>query len=252
MIDDPFFYAIAVPAIIMIGLSKSGFLVGVSVLGVPLLALVIDPIKAAGILLPILIAMDAVGLWAYRRSFDRRNILILLPAGAAGVLIGYLMAAFVTEAHVRLIVGIVALAFTIDYWISLRTRAAARTAGRALGALCGAVAGFTSFVSHAGGPPVQIYLLPQRLPATVYAGTMVMLFSGINLMKVAPYFLLGQFSAENLATSTALLPIAPLAMFAGIKLVRLVPSEPFYRAAYLCLFFVSLKLIWDGVQGLAG
>jgi hypothetical protein len=250
MIEDPLFYAIAVPAIIVVGLSKSGFLGGVAVLGVPLMALVIDPVRAAGILLPILIAMDAVGLMAYRRSFDRRSLMLLLPAAAAGILVGYLTAAMVTESHVRLIVGIVALAFTLDHWITLRARAAPRKAGSLMGTACGAVAGFTSFVSHAGSPPVQMFLLPQRLPAPVYAGTMVILFAAINLIKVVPYFLLGQFSAANLATTAVLLPIAPLAMYAGIKLVKLVPPGPFYRIAYGCLFVVAVKLIWDGVEGM--
>jgi len=250
MITDPVFYAIAVPAIIIVGLSKSGFLSGLAVLGVPLLALIIDPVQAAGIMLPILIAMDAVGVWTYRRDFDTHSLVLLMPAALAGIAVGYLTAAIVSESHVRLIVGVVAVAFTLDHW--LRTGAAAN--GRAprpvLGAAAGTIAGFTSFVSHAGSPPVQMFLLPQRLATRIYAGTMAMFFAAINLLKVPPYLVLGQFDRENLLTAAVLAPLAPAAMVAGIWLVRHVPQKPFYRIAYLCLFAVGCKLIYDGVADL--
>lgn len=248
MISDPGFYAIAVPAVLLVGLSKGGFLGGMAVLGVPLLALVIPPVQAAAIMLPILIAMDVIGVWAYRRSFDKVNLMILVPAACLGIVVGWLTAAYVSEGHVRLIVGLVALAFTLDYWLGMRPQKAAPGPDALKGGFWGALAGFTSFVSHAGSPPLQMYMLPQRLERTVYVGTGVMFFALVNLIKVPPYFLLGQFSGENLATTGVLLPLAPLAMALGIFLVRRVPQEPFYRIAYGCLFLVSLKLIWDGAQ----
>lgn len=246
MITDPWFYVAAAPAIAIVGLSKGGFLSGLAILGVPLLALVISPVQAAGIMLPILVSMDAIGIWAYRKSFDLANLKVLAPATVIGIAIGWATAAYVSEAHVRLIVGIIACAFTLDYWFGLRPQTSGQAPNRVTGTLAATVAGFTSFVSHAGSPPVQMFLLPQRLPAMIYAGTMACLFGWINLVKVLPYFLLGQFSAENLSTTAVLLPLAPLAMLAGIWLVRRVPQEPFYRIAYGCLFAVSLKLIWDG------
>jgi hypothetical protein len=250
MIVDPWFYAVAIPAIIMVGLSKSGFLGGVAVIGVPLLALNVDPVQAAGILLPILIAMDVVGVWAYRGTYHRRSLVILLPAAVVGIFIGYLAAAVVSEAMVRLIVGVIAFVFTVDYWTGLRPRGEPGQGGRIIGIICGVIAGFTSFVSHAGSPPVQLYLLPQRFRSEVYAGTMVMFFASVNLIKVPPYFLLGQFSTENLSTSAVLLPLAPLSMLVGIRLVRWLPQEPFYRIAYAGLFLMSLKLMWDGAAGI--
>ena len=246
MITDPWFYVAAAPAIVIVGLSKGGFLSGLAILGVPLLALVISPVQAAGIMLPILISMDAIGIWAYRKSFDPANLKVLAPATVIGIAIGWATAAYVSEAHVRLIVGVIACAFTLDHWFGLRPQTSGQAPNRVTGALAATVAGFTSFVSHAGSPPVQMFLLPQRLPAMIYAGTMACLFAWINLVKVLPYFLLGQFNAENLSTTAVLLPLAPLAMLAGIWLVRRVPQEPFYRIAYGCLFAVSLKLIWDG------
>jgi hypothetical protein len=252
MISDPGFYAIAVPAVLLVGLSKGGFLGGMAILGVPLLALAIPPVQAAAILLPILIAMDVIGVWAYRRSFDKANLMIMVPAATVGVAVGWLTAAYVSEGHVRLIVGLVALAFTLDHWLGIRPRKEAPGPDPLKGGFWGALAGFTSFVSHAGSPPVQIYMLPQRLERTIYVGTSVMFFALVNLIKVPPYFLLGQFSGQNLATTAVLLPVAPLAMALGIFLVHRVPQEPFYRIAYACVFLVSLKLIWDGARALLG
>ena len=246
MISDPGFYAIAVPAVLLVGLSKGGFLSGLTIVGVPLLALVIPPVQAAAVLLPVLIVMDAIGVVAYRREFDPINLKILVPAASLGIFIGWLTAAFVSESHVRLIVGLVALAFTLDYWLGIKPRGARPGPDPVKGGFWGALTGFTSFVSHAGSPPFQMYMLPQRLPRRLYAGTAVMLFAIINLIKVPPYLLLGQFSAENLATAALLLPLAPLGMIFGIYLVRRVPEEPFYRIAYGCLFLVALKLVWDG------
>lgn len=252
MISDPGFYAIAVPVVMLIGLAKGGFLTGLGIIGVPMLALVMPPVQAAAVLLPVLIAMDAIGVWSYRKHFDAANLKILVPAATLGIFVGWLTAAFVAESHVRLIVGLVALVFTLDRWLGIRPRKAAPGPSLLKGGVAGALAGFTSFVSHAGAPPMQMYLLPQRLDRRRYAGTWIMFFAATNLIKLPAYFLLGQFSTENLFASAVLLPVAPLAILLGIFLVRRVPQEPFYRIAYGCLFLISLKLVWDGARAVLG
>lgn len=252
MITDPWFYAVAIPAIILTGLSKGGFLATVGGLAVPLMSLVISPVQAAGIMLPILIAMDCVGVVAYRHEWSRDNLRILVPAATAGIVIGWLLAARITDGQVRLIVGMIGLVFTINYWLDLESRGVTPGPDRAKGTVWGALSGFTSFVSHTGGPPLAVYLLPQRLPNAVFAGTAVMFFTVVNLIKVPPYVALGQFNAANLKTALVLLPLAPLSMWVAIKLVRRVPLEPFYRIAYLGLFLISLKLVWDGLRSVGG
>lgn len=252
MITDPWFYAVAIPAIVLTGLSKGGFLGGIGGLAVPLMSLVISPVQAAGIMLPILIAMDWIGIWAYRREWSGPNLKILLPAATAGIFFGWATAAYVTEAHVRLLVGLIGVLFTLDYWLKLRPRTVAPGPNWTKGSFWGAISGFTSFVSHAGGPPFAVYMLPQRLPNVIYAGTAVMFFSAVNLIKVPPYLFLGQFSPANLKTVAVLIPLAPLSMMAGVWLTRRVPQEPFYKIAYTCLFIVSAKLVWDGLRATSG
>lgn len=246
MLSDPWFYAVAGFAVLVVGLSKSGFLTGLGVLGVPILTLVMPPVQAAAIMLPILITMDVVGVWAYRHDWDRRNLMLLIPSAAVGIAIGWATAAYVTDAAVRLIVGTIGLVFTLDYWLKLRPAGHGK-AGAPAGLFWGTITGFVSFVSHAGSPPFQIYVMPQRLAPVVYAGTSAMVFAAVNLLKVGPYIALGQFDRSNLLASLVLMPLAPAGVYLGLWLVRKIPAEPFYRFAYALLLAVSVKLIADGL-----
>jgi uncharacterized membrane protein YfcA len=249
MITDPLFYVLAVFAVVLIGLSKGGFGGALALLGVPTVALVIPPVQAAAIFLPILVAMDLAGLWAWRGIYHKRTLLIMLPGAVAGIVIGWLTAAYVNDSHIRLIVGSISLLFSLQWWLGGAGSRAARAANPRKGRFWGVIAGFTSFVSHAGGPPFQMYVLPLKLDKTLYAGTGVIFFAVVNAVKLPPYFALGQFSAANLMTSAILIPLAPLATFAGAWLVKRVDQTLFYRITYAALIPVGLKLIWNGIAG---
>lgn len=250
MITDLSFYLAAVPGVILVGLSKGGFGGMMSLLAVPVIALTVPPIQAAAIMLPVMILMDAVALVAWRGIFDRRTLLILLPGGVVGVALGWALAAWVEPEYVRLVVGIIAMMFALKHMLGAQTAAAPRPHSVPKGLVWGAASGFTSFVSHAGGPPYQMYVVPLRLDPRQFAGTATIFFATINLLKVGPYFALGQFSATNLMTSLVLLPLAPLATMAGVRLVKIIKMETFYRVLYIMVFAVSLRLIWDGLKGL--
>lgn len=251
MIEDPWFYLAAIPAVLIIGISKGGFAGGFGILGVPMMALVISPLQAAAILLPILLVMDVVGLWAYRRQFDLPNLKILVPAAAIGITIGWATASLVNEEQVALIVGLVALAFAADFWTGQRREG---TPGRSIskGGFWGTVAGFTSFVAHAGGPPFQVYMLPQRLDKTLYVGTSVVFFWAVNLIKVPPYIALGQFDTTILLTAAVLMPLAPIGILLGVRAHNLIPEEPFYKLCYVGVTLVGLKLVYDALSRMLG
>ena len=252
-ISDPVFYAAAIPAVIFVGLSKGGFGGAMALIGLPLMALVVSPIKAAAIMLPILIVMDIVSLWTWRGVFDPKTLKIMLPAGMVGIGIGWATASWVTAGEVRLLVGSVALLFAADY---LRQRlfvrnARARPHNAVKGSFWGMIAGFTSFVSHAGGPPYQFYALPLGQDPKLYVGTSVIFFAIVNAVKLLPYFALGQFDPGNLATSAVLMPIAPVATLAGAWIVRRIDRTVFYPFMYIMIFLVGLKLVYDGMMSLA-
>lgn len=247
MLTDPWFYAAAVPALIIIGISKGGFGGGLGVVGVPLLALVISPTQAAAILLPVLCAMDLVGLYSYRGAWSRDLMRVLAPGAVAGIVLGALTFAVTSEDVVRLIVGVIAVGFTLWQWVGRRLveeRQARPSVVR--GSFWAGVSGYTSFIAHAGGPPVAVYLLPLRLDKTTFVGTTVVYFTVVNYVKLLPYGLLGQFDATNLATSLVLLPLAPVGVLLGVVLHRRLPERWLFGVVYAALLVTGVKLLIDG------
>ena len=240
-----FFLAAAVAAI-LVGLSKGG-LGSVAMIAVPVLALTISPVKAAALLLPIFVVSDWFGLWLYRHHYDKRNLAILLPGAVIGIAFGWATAAEVSDRMVGLVVGVIGVSFCANLWFRRHKPVVARPADIRRGLFWGALAGFTSFVSHSGAPPYQVYVLPQRLDKAVYAGTTTIAFAVINAVKLVPYWALGQLSLANLKTSLFLFPLAIAATFAGARLVRIIPERAFFNFVNITLFVVSLKLIADAV-----
>jgi len=243
VITDLIFYAAAIPAVILVGLAKGGF-AGLGALSLPMIALVISPVRAAAIMLPLLIVQDAVSVWAYWKKWDWGNLSVLFPGAVIGILLGYLLAAEVSEGAFTLALGVISLGFALRQL--LRPRPTTGRPSKITGWFWGAAAGFTSMIANAGGPPFQIYVMPQMLPRDVFVGTGVLFFAVVNLAKLLPFFMLGQFTPQNLATSAALLPVAILSTWAGVLLVRRIRSDRFYTLVYILLVLVGLKLSWDG------
>jgi len=246
-------YAFAVAALAagFVGLSKGGLPV-VGMLGVPVLALAMSPVRAAAVLLPIYVLSDVFGLWAYRRHFDRRNLEILVPAAALGILVGWLTASKVSEAHVSLMVGLIGVLFCVNAWCRHKRGAAARPADVPRGLFWGTLTGFTSFVSHSGGPTYQMYVLPQRLDKMAFAGTATVFFAIVNALKLLPYWQLGQLSVGNLELAGLAAPCAVAAVFGGVWLTRRINERLFFRVVYVALFLVSAKLVWGARHVLLG
>jgi uncharacterized membrane protein YfcA len=249
LITDAWFYAAAVPAVVLMGISKGGFAPGIGVVAVPLIATAVPPLQAAGILLPILMSMDVVSVWSWRREWDRPSLLLLLPAGLVGIGLGWMTARLVDENALRLGIGLIALGFVASR-LAMRRVSEARRPSRLLGAVAGVVSGFTSFLANAGGPPVQMYLVPQRLSRQAFTGTSALLFAVINASKVVPFVMLGQLGAGNLATSAALLPLAVASTWLGVRLVRHVDDAPFYRLVLGGLTVIGVGLLWAGIAGM--
>jgi uncharacterized membrane protein YfcA len=250
MISDPVFYLAAVPAVIILGLSKGGFS-GVSVLAVPLMTLVASPVQAASITLPILIVQDVVSVWVFRRAWHGRSLAILIPSSLVGIVLGYLLAARVSSAAVEFALGVISLAFgSRQLWITWRGVIREHKSSDVAGVAWGATAGFTSQIAHAGGVPFQIYMLPKRLERDVLIGTSSLFFAAMNWMKVPAYAALGQFTRANMATSVVLFPLAVASTVVGAKLIRRVEPERFYTLIYALLLLTGLKLTWDGAKAL--
>jgi uncharacterized membrane protein YfcA len=247
VITDPFFYAVALPAAVLIGLSKSGFAGGFAALAVPLMALAVPVPQAAAILLPVLCVADVLGLTALLRERDRALVRLLVPAGLGGIALGALTFRLLSTHAVAALIGAITLVF-----LALRTlfppHADAPPPPRWLGRALGVLSGYTSFVAHAGGPPLGFYLLPQRLPPLTFAATTAVFFAAVNLAKWLPYALLGLIDLRNMLSALLLLPAVPLGVWLGVRFVRRVPATLFYRLFNLGMLVTGCKLLWDGLR----
>jgi uncharacterized membrane protein YfcA len=249
IITDPIFYLFAVPAVVFLGLSKGGFS-GVGMVSTPLLALVMPPLEAAALLLPILLVQDAFSVYVYRRTWDPWNLKVLIPGAVIGVGAAWLLAAYVSDAAVRLVVGLIALGF-VAYAVFRNFLPGEPPHPRAWhGVFWGAMSGFTTTLIQIGAPPYYAFVLPQRLEKMIYVGTTVMFFAAANSMKVVPYVALGQFSTAGLWTSIALFPLAIASNYLGIYLVRVTPEALFYRITNWLVFLIGLELTRQGVTEL--
>ncbi len=247
MITDPWFYAVAVPAVLMMGLAKSGFGAGFGALATPLMALAIPVPQAAAIMLPLLLVMDAFGVKALWHQRDRELLRLLLPAGMLGTLTGLLTFGLLPTHVVAGIVGALTLLFLAQRLL-FPPQVDAPPPPRWLGFSLGIASGFTSFVAHAGSPPVSAYVLPLRLQPMVFTATMAIFFAAVNLSKIIPYAWLGLIDLRNMSTALVLMPLAPVGVWIGIRLVPHIPAQLFYRLVYIGMFLTGVKLLWDGFR----
>jgi uncharacterized protein len=245
LITDPFFYAVAVPAVLLLGISKSGFGAGFGSLAVPVMALAVAVPQAAAILMPVLLLMDVLGMAAFRKNFNLPLLKFLLPFGLLGTVVGALLFKALDARLVAGIVGVLTLLFLAQRLL-FPPRAGSPPPPKWLGALLTVTSGFTSFVAHAGGPPLTAYVIPLRLHPLNFTATMAFFFFVINLAKWIPYGLLGLLDTRNMATSLVLLPLVPLGVWIGVRMARRISPVLFYRLLYLGMSLTGCKLVWDG------
>jgi len=243
-----FYLLLAGVAALLIGLSKGG-LPMVGMMSVPLLSMVMSPVKAAVLLLPLFVLTDVMAIWLYRKHYSAINLKILVPAGLLGVLIGWLTASMISELTLKLIIGLVGLGFCLQTWFKRDSVQLPVPASRLSGLFWGALAGFTSFISHSGGPPFQVYMLPQKLSKLEFAGTATLFFAVVNLAKIAPYHQLRPYSLNDLMQVSVLIPLALLGTLLGAQLTRRLNEVWFSKLVQMGLFLVSLKLIADALNG---
>jgi uncharacterized membrane protein YfcA len=244
--SDPSFYIIATLAIILVGLAKGGF-VGMGAACMPILTLVIDPVRGAAILLPILLVQDVVGVWAFRKTWDKDLLKIMLPGAVMGIALGWWFAASVDVATVQGMVGALAILFGANRLLDQGGVSMKLSDNLPAwpGFFFGAASGFTSQVAHAGGPPFQLWAIPRKYDREMFAGTSAIFFAVVNWVKVPAFMALGQFTLENLLLSALFLPVAILSTFAGVALVRRVPVKRFYTIIYVLMILVGLKLVQE-------
>ncbi|MBY0570866.1 MAG: sulfite exporter TauE/SafE family protein [Burkholderiaceae bacterium] len=242
-------WLVAAFAVLITGISKSGLGGALGGLAVPFLSLWISPRNAAAVMLPILIAMDMVGIRAWSGKADWRDLKVLIPGAIVGIVLGTLAFGVMSDQLVKGLIGLIAVGFTLDRLLRHRGQATTeQRPPRIFGWLSGVGAGFTSTLAHAGGPPVMIYLLSWRQPRETFVATTVFFFSVINLAKLPFYIALGLFSIDTLTMSALLLPLVPVGVWIGMRLLQRIPERPFYLFATAALGLSGVKLLWDGLM----
>lgn len=242
------FWVVAVIAAVMTGLGKGGLPI-VGALTVPVLSLVISPVVAAGLMLPVYVLSDIFGLYAYRKEFDRAVLLVACVGMTVGVGIGWATARIIPESWVTVLVGVISVAFALNQLLRKAMIADPKRPEWGSGLFWCSIAGFTSFVSHTGGPPYQVWTLPLGLKKAVFAGTSTIAFAYVNAIKLVPYFFLGQINLASLETAAKLMPVAAVAVFVGVWAVKRLPEKLFFQIVTWSLLLIGCQLIWKGLQG---
>lgn len=249
VVFDLTFFALAVPAVLIAGISKGGFGSGAAFAAGPILALIVEPAMALGIMLPLLMLIDVASLKAYWRQWSVRDASVLILGSIPGLGLGALLAGIANPDVLRVVIGLICFAFV--GWQLFSARGGGRTDGRdfppSVGLTAGAFAGFTSFISHAGGPVLAVYLLSKGLGKTTYQATTVIVFWAINIVKFVPYTFFGFITVETAKASALLVPIALLGTFIGVRAHHLMPERLFFTITYILLVGAGSKLIWDAL-----
>jgi uncharacterized membrane protein YfcA len=247
LITDPFFSAVASPSVLLMGVSKSGFGTGFGSLAVPLMALAVSVPDAAAIMMPVLLLTDILSLAFFRNQLDWRLLKFLVPCGLVGTVLGFMLFRLLSPGVVEALVGGFTLLFLAQRLL-LPPKPDAPPPPRWVGAILTATSGFTSFIAHAGGPPISAYVIPLKLSPVLFTSTMAVFFFVINLSKWIPYGFLGLLDMRNMMTSLVLLPLVPLGVWVGVRMARRIKPDLFYKFIYAGMFLTGLKLLWDGLR----
>lgn len=246
---DLAFFAVAIPAVVFAGFSKGGFAGGAAFAATPLLALILTPGQAIGLMLPLLMLMDVTALKPYWKKWDTPSALTMIIGAAPGIALAALLYRFANPDLFRLLIGLMAVLFVL--WQGVRKyglyRPEAHHMSTSAGYGAGFAAGFTSFISHAGGPPAAVYLLSRRLDKLTYQSSSVIIFWAINAMKAVPYAFLGIFTGKTLLADLYLAPVAIGSVWLGVVAHRAMPERAFFAFTYLLLLITGSKLVWDAL-----
>lgn len=237
-------------AILITGISKSGLGGALGGLAVPFMSMWMSPRDAVAVMLPVLITMDMVGIRAWRGKADWEDLRVLVPGALVGIALGTLAFGVMSDRVVKGAIGLIAVGFAVQRLLGKgRPPSSEARPPRAVGWLWGAGSGFTSTLAHAGAPPVMIYLLSRRQPRETFVATSVFFFAVINLAKLPFYIGLDLFTRETLVMSALFIPLVPVGVWSGMRLLKRIPERPFYLFATAALGLSGVKLLWDGVMG---
>jgi len=224
------FAAILALAALLIGLVKGGLGPVPGALIVPLLSTTMPVSKAVGITLPLFVVGDWIALPVYWRQWDGRALRHMLPAAAAGVLLGAASLNILPDDVLRRVLGFFTLLIVVYKLGSDRLTALSYHPHDWHGWLAGLGAGFGSALANAGAPPFTAYMLLRRTPPTPFIATSVSFFLVVNLLKL-PVFV----------ATLWVIPVIPVGVWLGKRLLQRFDQQKF---EWLMLFLLA----WAGIS----
>jgi uncharacterized membrane protein YfcA len=248
---DLAFYAVGFAATFLMGLGKGAFGGGLAILGIPLLALVMDPIQAAIVTALLVAFMDIFALGSFPRSaWSKPDLVWLMPGLLVGLFVGFLVFEYVDRRLVALVIAVITLAFTAHYFARRGAPQTAIPVKPPLALAASAGAGFTTYIAHAGGPPMALYLLRRGLTKTAFAATTVVIFTVANLVKLPGYIWSGLGEPGVFGKALALAPMVPVGVLIGRRLHDRLPQQQLYTLCYVLVGIAGLKLLYDATRAL--
>jgi uncharacterized membrane protein YfcA len=231
-------------AALIIGVSKTG-VPGMGILAIPLVAFVIPAKQSTGLILPMLIAGDLVGVAYYRHHAAWKYLVRLAPWTISGVVLGTLALGRLDNVQIRPLIGIIVLGILVLNQWRLRHAGLQEALPHSLwfAAAIGILAGFTTMVANAAGPIMVMYLLAMRLPKAVFLGTSAWYFLIFNVFKVPFSAGLGLITGESLKFNALLLPFILVGGWLGIRFARRIPEKVFVWLVQILAAVGAIKLL---------
>lgn len=239
------FFLCTAPAVILLGIAKGAAIGSLALIAVPLMLIVMPLPQVLAVLLPILMVMDWMAFYKHRKHFSLENLKIMIPAGFIGTVIGFYTFSLFQEEHLKLLIGIIGLGFTLNYYLKINKNIKVEKTSTMKGGFWSIASGFAGFCVHSGGTPISVYLVPLQLEKKIYVGTRIIYFFCLNIFKLLFYIPLNFINFSNFKTSLILAPFIPIGILFGFWIVKNVPQKIYYNIIYALIFLSSLKLIYE-------
>jgi len=240
---------VAFAGVFLICFMKGAFGGGFSIVGIPLLSTVMDPVTAGGLLAPLFVAMDLYALRFWKpATWSKPDLVPLLPGLLIGIALGYLLFRILDHHAIEIVMAVITLIF-VGLWLAGGAKVTIHPRSSRKAVAAGLTSGVTTMVAHSGGPPLAMYLLPLGLSKEVYAGTTSVFFTVGNATKAVPWLLLVQPTTSTWIVMAACLLAIPTGVWLGWRFHGRLDQRQLYRICYGLLVVTASKLLWDGVIG---
>ena len=221
-----------------------------ALISVTLLSITYGPLTAIAILMPMLIVCDVIALFLNKKYFEYKILWSIAPYSLLGVIIGTILFKFINLSMISIFIGSISLLYVLLNYLIADNRNLKKIPFYGSKSFWGALAGFTSFVLHSGGLPLNIYFMAIYNKKVQFVAGVVFSIALINLFKLIPYFYLEILNFEKLYSYLIFSPIAVIGVILGHWMNSKLSDNSFFTIINIFVVIGSLRLIYLGLVGL--